>query len=88
MLEALSNAGVAMCVATATRRDCALAALEGSTFSNISQRCSPALKWARAKPNPTFFELALSHLGTHAKPRLCSKIRCTLSKRRMRPPSP
>ena len=28
MLEALSNAGVAMCVATATRRDCALAALE------------------------------------------------------------
>ncbi len=88
MLEALSNAGVAMCVATATRRDCALAALERLDILKYFSALFTCTEVGASKTEPDIFELALSHLGTHAKPRLCSKIRCTLSKRRMRPPSP
>ena len=64
MLEALSNAGVAMCVATATRRDCALAALERLDILKYFSALFTCTEVGASKTEPDIFELALSHLGT------------------------
>ena len=88
MLESMRAAGVAMCVATATRRDCALAALERLDILKYFSALFTCTEVGASKTEPDIFELALSHLAPRAKPRLCSKIRCTPSKRRMRLPSP
>ena len=64
MLETLSNAGVAMCVATATRRDCALAALERLDILKYFSALFTCTEVGASKTEPDIFELALSHLGT------------------------
>lgn len=64
MLDALAEAGVRMCVATATERHCAEAALERlgvmHRFSSVLT-CSEA---GASKTEPLVFEAALAHLGT------------------------
>lgn len=64
MLEELHERGVLMCVATATERPCAEAALErlgiAQYFSHVFT-CSEA---GASKTEPLIFEQALAHLGT------------------------
>ena len=64
MLEAMRAAGVAMCVATATRRDCALAALERLDILKYFSALFTCTEVGASKTEPDIFELALSHLST------------------------
>lgn len=64
MLEAMRAAGVAVCVATATRRDCALAALERLDILKYFSALFTCTEVGASKTEPDIFELALSHLGT------------------------
>lgn len=64
MLDALADAGVRMCVATATERPCAEAAL---TRLGVMRHFSAVLTCSEvgaSKTEPLVFEAALSHLGT------------------------
>lgn len=67
MLEALSNAGVAMCVATATRRDCALAALERLDILKYFSALFTCTEVGASKTEPDIFELALAPPGHSAR---------------------
>ena len=64
MLEALRDAGVRMCVATATRRDCALAALERLDIAHFFSAVFTCTEVGASKTEPKIFEVALSHLAT------------------------
>ena len=64
MLEALRDAGVRMCVATATRRDCALAALERLGIAHYFSAVFTCTEVGASKTEPTIFNVALNHLET------------------------
>lgn len=64
MLNALRAEGVAMCVATATRRDCATAALARLGVSEYFSAVFTCTEIGASKTEPDIFEAALAHLGT------------------------
>lgn len=64
MLEAMADAGVRMCVATATERPCAEAALTRLGVMRYFSAVLTCSEVGASKTEPLVFEAALSHLGT------------------------
>lgn len=64
MLEALRHAGVPACVATASPRDVATAALERLGILEFFSAVFTCTEVGASKTEPTIFEVALAHLGT------------------------
>lgn len=66
MLEAFAQAGVKMCVATATERHCAEMALERLGVMHHFSALYICSEVGASKTEPAVFEAALAHLGTPA----------------------
>ncbi|MDO4442294.1 MAG: HAD family hydrolase [Slackia sp.] len=64
MLDAMADAGVRMCVATATERHCAEAALGRLGIRDAFSAVLTCSEAGASKTEPAVFEAALSHLGT------------------------
>lgn len=67
MLQALQNAGVPTCVATASPRNVAMAALERLDILKFLSAVFTCTEVGASKTEPTIFEVALDHLGTPRK---------------------
>ena len=66
-LERLKNAGIKMCVATATERRLAIPALEHNGMLGYFDEIFTCAELGVSKRDPLVFEKALEHLGTEKK---------------------